>query len=243
MNLPERILEAGVDHPAQRMLQAAVADQPAPEAKARIKALIAAGAGIGVAGVLGQAAASKTTVGYLTAGVISKWALIGLGVGVVVVGGTQAWRPREHGGRAAAVAAVIPSSPVATAVALASASASSAARAAASSSPKVVLPNAARTNGASLARELALIDEARAALASGDAPGAIAALDRHDAEFHGGTLATESLMLRVEALVRSGDQAGAMRLGKPFCERYPASPQARRVRTLLGMKEDEGSSP
>lgn len=88
-----------------------------------------------------------------------------------------------------------------------------------------------------LAREVALVEEARAALARGDAAAALGALDAHDREFSAGTLSPEARVLRVEALVRAGGEEQrreANRLGDALLEAHPSGPHARRVRAVLG---------
>jgi hypothetical protein len=83
-----------------------------------------------------------------------------------------------------------------------------------------------------LAQELRSLDEARSALAQGDAPGALTLLDRHDRTFPTGPLRTEARMLRVEALLARGDRASARRLATDLLARDPSGPHARRLRTI-----------
>ncbi len=88
-----------------------------------------------------------------------------------------------------------------------------------------------------LAREVALVQEARAALTRGDSSEALRVLDVHDREFPTGTLSPESRVLRIEALVRAGGAANTARanaLGDAFLGEHPSGPQARRVRAVLG---------
>ena len=89
----------------------------------------------------------------------------------------------------------------------------------------------------SLAREVALVQGARAALARGEANEALRTLDVHDREFPNGTLRPESRVLRIEALVRAGGErnvAQANALGDVFLAEHRSGPQARRVRAVLG---------
>ncbi|MBX3211274.1 MAG: hypothetical protein KF850_04515 [Labilithrix sp.] len=88
-----------------------------------------------------------------------------------------------------------------------------------------------------LAREVALVEEARVALARGDAAAALRALDAHAREFPSGTLSPEARVLRIEALVRAGgekERSEAHRLGDAFLAAHPSGPHARRVRAVLG---------
>jgi hypothetical protein len=82
--------------------------------------------------------------------------------------------------------------------------------------------------------EIASLDGARTALRRGNAGGALAALDRYDAEFgKSGGLRVEATVLRIDALLRSGNRARATALANAFLARNPKSPYAARVRALL----------
>lgn len=85
----------------------------------------------------------------------------------------------------------------------------------------------------SLTRELGSLDGARALLGRGDATGALAALDRHDREFANGSMRAESAMLRVEALLAKGDEAGAKARAKDLLAKDANGPHAKRLRTIL----------
>lgn len=89
-----------------------------------------------------------------------------------------------------------------------------------------------RVVGDSLNRELAKVDSARGALQRGESATALRLLDQYNAEFPKGALRTEALVLRIEALMASGDRATAVRLGKSFLARSPNGTYARRVRAL-----------
>jgi hypothetical protein len=101
---------------------------------------------------------------------------------------------------------------------------------AAPSAEGVALPKAAM---ASLAEEMAALDAAHAALAAGDAPRALRAAEEYDRRFPEGMLAPDVMVVRIEALVRVGDRAGAERLGWAFIGAHPTSTHAARVRALL----------
>jgi hypothetical protein len=83
--------------------------------------------------------------------------------------------------------------------------------------------------------EVALLDQARAAISSGNTGAALSALDRHKREFPRGFLSSEAEVLRVEALVKAGRTAEAREQGERLLSREPNGPQAKRVRSLLGM--------
>jgi outer membrane lipoprotein YfiO len=98
-------------------------------------------------------------------------------------------------------------------------------------------PRAASPSPASsaLAEEIAALDGAREALASGDASRALRALDARDRAFPRGALGPEAMVLRIEALALRGDRATATRLAEAFLAASPRSPHASRIRTLLGL--------
>jgi hypothetical protein len=85
----------------------------------------------------------------------------------------------------------------------------------------------------SLPLELEALDRARSALAAGDASRALGLLDEYSTRFPKARLRAESSVLRVEALVASGQKGAAIRLGKQLLAREPNGPYARRVRSLL----------
>ncbi|HEU5073285.1 MAG TPA: hypothetical protein VFU02_03915 [Polyangiaceae bacterium] len=82
--------------------------------------------------------------------------------------------------------------------------------------------------------ELEAIDNARKALAQGNAALASRLLDRYAARFPKPRLRAEATVLRIETLIARGDRAAASRLGKAFLQNNSKSPYARRVRSLIG---------
>jgi len=100
--------------------------------------------------------------------------------------------------------------------------------------PPAVAPSAPQ---GTLADELALLDAARRALRRGNARVALSELDRHQAEFPRGLLGQEATLLRIEALVRSGNRPAAEALARQFLARQPNSPHAKRIESLLGQAE------
>jgi hypothetical protein len=75
-----------------------------------------------------------------------------------------------------------------------------------------------------LAAEIAALDVAKRALASGDAPGAMRDLDDYDRAFAHGALLPEAQALRIEALARSGRRAEARARLDAFRAEHPDSP-------------------
>jgi hypothetical protein len=85
-----------------------------------------------------------------------------------------------------------------------------------------------------LAEEVALVDRARRALASGDTAGALATLDEYERRFSLRKFAPEALYLRMEALVREGRSDQARSVAAELAARYPRSPHTARARQVLG---------
>ncbi|MEZ4220666.1 MAG: hypothetical protein R3B13_07025 [Polyangiaceae bacterium] len=74
-----------------------------------------------------------------------------------------------------------------------------------------------------LGKERALLATARTALAKRDGTAALAALDRHAAQFPKGRLAEERASLRVQALLLTGDRSGAQQEADAFKQKFPKS--------------------
>jgi hypothetical protein len=85
-----------------------------------------------------------------------------------------------------------------------------------------------------LAEELASLDSARALLARGDAPGALARLDAYARVYPKGRLQLEAEVMRIDALRRNGQTGAAKKRAETFLRKYPNSVLASRVRALLG---------
>ncbi len=94
--------------------------------------------------------------------------------------------------------------------------------------------DARSVEASTLAQEIALLDRARSALAAGNAARALELVNDYEARFPEGSFVEEAEVLRVEAMLRAGDNAGATRVGTRFLSAHPASAHAARVRTLLG---------
>jgi hypothetical protein len=104
--------------------------------------------------------------------------------------------------------------------------------------PRQTLPSAQRTINPvpvppiTLEQELVLLDGARAALASGDAAGALVQLDRHRVA-NGTSLSAEATLLRIQALAGSGKSLEAAVLARAFVNANPNSPLAERARRYV----------
>jgi hypothetical protein len=84
-----------------------------------------------------------------------------------------------------------------------------------------------------LAAEVALVDRARARLAAGDPVAALDALADYRRRFAGGDLTAEADVVAIEVAIAMRDVAGARVLGAAFLARFPRSPHAQRVRSLI----------
>jgi hypothetical protein len=207
-------------------------------------------AGSGAKAAAGQAAAKAA--GAAVSGGVLKSALIGAGSAIVVIAGYAAVEPRLHPAApdppaAPAVAIVAP-----TAIAAAPAPAPAAPSAVPSSEPSAERradprsPSAAPPSSASavptaepaveretlLREESRLVGEARDALRSGNAEGALAKLEQLRARFPGGVLTQEREALAIEALARSGRRGEAAARAAAFLQAYPTSPLASRVQAF-----------
>jgi hypothetical protein len=85
----------------------------------------------------------------------------------------------------------------------------------------------------SLSEEVHSLDAARRELAAGHARSALTAIDAYRARFPQGSLRTEATVLRVEALLGSGDRAAAEREANAIVRAAPGSRHAARVLDLL----------
>jgi hypothetical protein len=206
------------------------AEDDVPSAGSMDKTLAAVG--VGTALSLGAGAAKAT--GAL---LVAKWVgFAALGAGIALGGAYAVHR------RPPAVVVTPPALPSTPIVAMATAEPASApsleAPAAVPSAPPALRSArrepSAPTTQPDIALEIASIDAARKALRAGDAPGAIAELDRYDAKLgRSGSLVPEATVLRIEALLARGDKPRATALANAFLAAHPKSPLAARVRALI----------
>ncbi len=83
--------------------------------------------------------------------------------------------------------------------------------------------------------ELAAIDAARAALASGRADVALSNVNRYHRTFHEGRFTEEADALEIQALAALGRLEEARAKGERFLASRPGSPYERRVRSSMGL--------
>ncbi|WP_437281272.1 hypothetical protein WME90_12130 [Sorangium sp. So ce375] len=102
--------------------------------------------------------------------------------------------------------------------------------------PRSTRPPAPEATGADsddLLRESNLVDASRAALAQ-DPEAALAALERHQAEFPKGRLSEEREFIAIRALARLGRADEARARAAAFFARYPSSSFAEPLRRIVG---------
>jgi len=256
VNDPVRLVD-GPNEDAAALLEAWSGERPSHEARRRAMAL-AAGVGASAAalgaatgaGAVGTKAAIATTASKLA---LAKWVVVGALAATAAAGaGVLAMRARPSSEPAAPVATAIapaetiapaaqppvaPAIPVLTPNELptAKAEARETSATSATSTARVVDPRAS-----SVARELDIVDRARAAVRAGDGEGALALLDAFDAEFPKSSLADEVVVIRVDALAKTGRTDRAAELARAFVARKPASPYAARLRAV---GERRGTNP
>jgi hypothetical protein len=81
--------------------------------------------------------------------------------------------------------------------------------------------------------EVEMIDAARAALAARDSTTSLAILNRYAAEVTTHVLDTEARLLRIDALIQSGDRGSAARIAEAYLRDHPNDAHAARLRALL----------
>jgi hypothetical protein len=239
--------------PAARARALAIAGVAAGTLAASTVATVAAASTTGAAA--GTAAPGAAGAGGAGVAVVAKWGvLLALVIGSAV-GGVLVLRSART---ADAPPAAVPTSSLATAATAATTAQpgpviTPAPTPPPSDEPKAVSPadlpaaapaalpattaTTAATSGAtatpSFAEEIASFERARAALDAGDADRAIALVDTYERRFPAGTFLQEAEVLRVQALTRKGDSAGARRVGQRFLAAHPTSPHAARIRAIL----------
>ncbi len=246
MNDPVRLERSG--RPLVRALVRAGRGE-APSARVFERTLGALGVAAPTATVLGvslaaramtmaSASASSTVAASAGVGLVIKWVGAGVVAGVVVSGsavGIDRLRAPESAPPARSAPAIVRPAPSAERMpAPARPRASSAEPPPAASTP--AQPDARETDSR-LAREVDLVDQARAALRGGDTGAALEALDRYEREMRNGRLGAEAMYLRMEALSRSGDHARAANAARRLLSAYPDGPHAARARALVGITE------
>jgi hypothetical protein len=97
---------------------------------------------------------------------------------------------------------------------------------------KKTSPETAPTS--SVQDQIALIDEAHAALKRHDPGSALGAVDAYASKFPGGLFDQEATVIRIEALDLNGSHARAAAMARAFLAKHPVSPHAKRLERIAG---------
>ena len=92
---------------------------------------------------------------------------------------------------------------------------------------------AAPRPSSTLSVQVALLDAARGAIASGALAEALRLAERYRADFPNGELAPEAEVVAIEALVEQGERQPALERAARFLARYPGDPHSARVKWLV----------
>ena len=229
--------EPGTDPLQANLLRLARNEEPSGESRRRILA----GLGMGVAAVtLSQTSgAAQGAAGSAAKSAALKWgvaSVIAVGASVVAF---ISLRPSASVVASVPMATLAPPRAAAVAVSSVSALASTESELVPVTKvedlPTLAVGSDAKIVGApSLAEEVAAIKSAKAALASGNASQSLHELDSYRAHFPHGRLAQEANIVRIEALLKSGNVSAANALADRFLAANTGSPYAARVHTLIG---------
>ena len=234
------------------LLRAGQDEWPSDDALSRT--LTAVGAGAAVVAVTGGAAASagasagtavKSGAMLVSFGTVMKWLGVGAVSGVVVAGVAHELTPPLTPRLDAQAPIAAPPAPVHGAAEKARPTAKSEAappsepiaepaKPSAFSHPAAHAPADDTESHAPLAAEVALVDRARALLASGNPGPALEELGRYETVFPEPRLEPEVLFLRMEAHLAAGNTTRARETAEQSVRLFPRSPHAARAREVIG---------
>ncbi len=229
---------------------------PSEDAVARTLSAIGAGAAIatvtgGAVAAAGASAgtAAKTSVAVVSFASITKWLGIGALGGVVVAGVAHEVTPRVMTPVAPVAIPAQPAvevqsetkKPESPKLAPAPTPASEPEPAKVSEKPLALAHEhkEQEQHGVPLAAEVALVDRARAALASGSAQRALDELRTYETAFPEPRLLPEVLFLRMEAHLAAGNAARARETAEQSVRLFPRSPHAARAREVIEGRSGE----
>ena len=229
----------------QALLRSAKHDSPLPGSRRR--AMVALGVGGSLLASSTASAASLAGIGLLKwLGIVALASAVvgGSVLGVQAVNAPQAAPARRGAAQATqAVEAVVVERAAATAASVAAAPESIALDSlpAAPGEPAGAAAGTPRPAAPSLADEVAALDNVSQVMGS-DPQAALAQLEKHDKQFAGGALGPEAMVLRIEALARSGDKARATALANEFFAKHGDSPLRGRVQSILAKLRSDAPS-
>jgi hypothetical protein len=211
------------------------------------------------AGSAGAATLAKSATGAGTLAVVTKWGAIGA-IGAMTTFGavqvasralepspaTTSVAPPRATEKARSMKAAEPPPVTATETSPAAntepevseqsspAAAARAVKVPAAAAPERASPEQAQTTAEAerMLEEVRAIDRARSALARGDGRATLAALESYRSGFSERRFEPEALYLRMEALGRIGDTAGAKAAAERLLAAYPNAPQAARAKVV-----------
>jgi hypothetical protein len=238
------------------LLRAGRDEWPSDEALSRT--LSAVGAGAALVAVTGGAAAGvgasagtavKGSIALLSFGSVVKWLGVGAVSGFVVAGVAHEVTPPNHVPSYPTAVVARPKVPLQKAVQAAGPTPNPervSPEAPVAPAPKpAVVPHAVTHDGDSsergvpLAAEVALVDRARATLASGQPARALDELSGYETAFPEPRLEPEVLFLRMEAHLAAGNGARARETAEQSVRLFPRSPHAARARQVIEGRTDE----
>ncbi len=228
--------EPGTDPLEANLLRLARSEGPSGESRRRI--LAGLGAGIAAGTLAEPSGAAQTATGNAASSAAVKWGI----AGVVAVGASVvAFLSLQPKAPSIPVAAPLVAAAPATPPAATPASTEAAPLAPVTKLEDLpTLADGAGTDASknvaapSLADEVAAIRSAKGALAGGNAAQALRELDAYKVHFPHGRLAQEATVVRIEALINSGNPAAAGAIADRFLAAHADSPYSARVRSLTG---------
>jgi hypothetical protein len=258
MNELERLLQSSASQRTRALLRAARSEAPPDDFGRRLR--VGVSAAVSVASVASSAAASLTAAtggggSALSGGQIAsslalatvKWLAVGMMGGAVLAAAAELafapatseapLAPHQLQGKAAPVAVRDAEGPGSAPVENVPAPKLEAPTSSSSPAPAPVVAGGSARPG-HLGRDVAMIDRARRALSASNYAQALSALDEYSRAGTTGALDREARVLRIEALRRSGDVAGAERLTAKYLSEFPSDAHGTRLRSL-----DAGSTP
>ena len=242
--LPTQLRVVGATDLERRLLDAASRELPSVELTGKMQQALelSIAAGAMTAGAVKSSGAAATATGTITTSAPAfAWPAISVGVlALAVTGAVVGLRStaNHHAATlpaASAPAVVLGPAPVAPAPIVAPAPEPDAR---ASERPATIAARAhhhAAAPSSELRAEIALVDAARSAIATGADDRALVLLNRYDTSYRAGTFRPEATALRIEALDHLGRTAQARTLAQRFIAAHPDSPLAGRVARVTGV--------
>ncbi len=257
---PTRLLESGEETFEVRLLRAHRSERPPDGALIRAEQALWLSAGTAAVSIGATGHGAATT---MVRAAVLKWFGIGLASGLVAASGARfATDPalramlldervttmHAHGATTArnaashveaplepVTAALRPATRVTNAPQSAAFSVDSASRKgrADEAAPRATGVDDPSSPTPSLSAELALLEGARRALVAHRPADVLAALDAYDASATSGVLDQEARLLRIEALLQSGQDVAAKSLAARALQEEPAGPHSGRLRDIL----------